>query len=118
MKLFCNFKERRNEKTDMKMLSDLDYRQILKAEKKAVVEFTSPTCGHCKAMQPVLEQLEKQGDGAVSFYHVGITQAQNAVAEYDVRSVPTFFFLREGEIQDRLTGEVHRAILEQAINKL
>lgn len=102
----------------MKRLTNQDYRQTLQAAKAAVVEFTSPTCGHCKVMQGVLEQIENNNSTEVSFYQADITQVQDAVAEYDVKSVPTFIFLRNGEVHDRLVGEVHRAILEQAVNKL
>lgn len=102
----------------MKKLTNQDYRQTLRAEKAAVVEFTSPTCGHCKVMQGVLEQIESGNSTGVSFYQADITQVQDAVSEYDVKSVPTFIFIRNGEVHDRLVGEVHRAILEQAVGKL
>lgn len=102
----------------MERLTNQNYRQTLQTAKAAVVEFTSPTCGHCKVMQSVLEQIEENNSAEVSFYQADITQVADAVSEYEIKSVPTFIFIRNGEVQDRLVGEVHRAILEQAINKL
>lgn len=102
----------------MEKLSNQDYRHTLQEAAAAVVEFTSPTCGHCKVMQGVLEQIENSIGTRVSFYQADIVQAQDAVLEYDVRSVPTFIFIKNGEVRDRMVGEVHRAILEQAISRL
>ena len=102
----------------MKKLTNQDYRLTLQKEKAAVVEFTSPTCGHCKAMQAVLQKIEDNDKTATSFYQIDITQAEDAVAEYNIMSVPTFLFIRNGEIQDKLIGEIHQAILEQSINRL
>lgn len=102
----------------MERLGNQDYRQTIQNTDAAVVEFTSPTCGHCKVMQGVLEQLENSIGTRIRFYQADIEQVQDAVSEYDVRSVPTFIFFKNGEVRDRMVGEVHRAILEQAVSRL
>ncbi len=102
----------------MKVLQDVDFEKEVKGVNAAVVEFYSPTCSHCKIMQKVLEQAEGNYEGQINFYGVDITEAAKTAAGYDIVSVPTFLFIKNGEVKDKMVGEVHKLILEQALNKL
>jgi thioredoxin 1 len=101
----------------MKTLNDTNYRQTIKNDGIAVVEFKSPTCSHCKVMQKVLETIE-EGTDNVNFYQIDITDSQKAVDEYEVKAVPTLIFLKNGAVQERKVGEIHKLIIEQSIKKL
>lgn len=87
-------------------------------EEAAVVEYTSPVCSHCRAMQDIWSRLEESYAGRLSFRQIDITKDEEAAERYHVMSVPTFLFIRNGKVRERLTGEVHPLILEQAVNKL
>jgi len=53
-----------------------------------VVAFCATWCGPCKAAQPTLKWLEKQG---VTVVHVDVDKYPDLCREYGVTSYPTFF---------------------------
>lgn len=102
----------------MRELTDQDYEQSLQGAKIAVVEFYSPDCGHCKVMQKVLEKLEERTPETVQFFKIDILSSSQAAKKFDIAALPTFLFLKDGEIKEKFIGEKHELILEQAINKI
>lgn len=82
-----------------------------------VVEFFSPTCQHCRLLAGVLDDLSQQHPD-VLFTTVDITVDDALAAHHDIRSVPTLLFLNKGDIKDRLTGNIHPLVIQEAIRKI
>jgi thioredoxin 1 len=83
-----------------------------------VVEFYTPTCSHCKKLAGALEKLaEELGDGAV-IAKCNVAEEQTLGAQYDITSVPTLLFFKEGREKNRMIGEVHPLIIQEEIKKL
>lgn len=66
-----------------------------------LVEFSSPHCGPCRAMQPVLAELER---GGVPIRHVDLAIEPHLAARYGVRQTPTFVVVSGGQEVTRLIG--------------
>ncbi|TBU44488.1 PPPDE putative peptidase domain-containing protein [Dichomitus squalens] len=84
---------------------------LLQSHRAAVVYFTSATCGPCKMIEPVFEELAHQKthgvDGArLAFVKVDMAMGSGgqAGAEWGVRVTPTFLFFLEGKKQHELKG--------------
>lgn len=78
---------------------------------KAVL-FTSPTCGPCKAMKPVITEVAAAKGTSLEVFEVG---AQSSlVATFGIRAVPTLVLLdpNEQEIK-RLVGAQPRTVIEE-----
>lgn len=68
-----------------------------------VIDFFTPTCGPCKQMPPMLEQVERT-TGAPA-YKVDITQdGMQLATQLGIRSVPTVVIYRGGQEVDRSVG--------------
>ena len=102
----------------MRELTDQDFEQSIQEAETAVIEFYSPDCGHCKKMQKVLGKLEERIIEDVKFFKIDILTSALAAKKYDITALPTFLFLKKGEIKEKLIGEKHELLLEQAINKI
>lgn len=60
-------------------------------------KFTAEWCPPCKAMQPALEQLEREFAHACQFVLVDVDAAEALVAAHQVRQIPFVKILDNGE---------------------
>ncbi|GMI00606.1 hypothetical protein TrLO_g8473 [Triparma laevis f. longispina] len=68
-----------------------------------VLDFTATWCGPCKMITPFYHTLSEKYDKVV-FLSVDVDECPDVASEYDVSAMPTFVFLKEGEVVDRLQG--------------
>jgi len=76
-----------------------------------LVEFYHPTCSHCRAMEPVVEQLATDFRGQAVVGKVNVTTDQALTQAWGVRGYPTFVVIKGGSEQSRLLGETSYARL-------
>ena len=79
-----------------------------------VVDFWAPWCGPCKAVEPVLAELERASDGSVAFAKVNIDENPEVPSRYDVFSIPTTILFDGGEAKETVIGARPRAHYERA----
>ncbi len=77
----------------------------------SLVEFYHPTCSHCQAMEPVVEQLARDFRDQAVVGKVNVTTEQVLTQRWGVRGYPTFVVLRDGREDDRWLGETSYARL-------
>ncbi len=82
-----------------------------------LADFYSDSCIPCKRMSPVLAELEEQ-NADVKLVKLNINYDAETAAQYNVTSVPTVIFFRDGAEQKRVIGAVKKAELEEIINTL
>ena len=83
-----------------------------------LVEFYSKTCGPCKMLGPVMEQLADRYDGKAVVAKVEVDEQQMLAIQYGVMSVPTVLFLKNGEEVGRLVGVQPAETYAQTLDKL
>lgn len=84
---------------------------VLKGEKPVLVDFFADWCGPCKALAPLLEELDKE---ATSYFiaKVNIDELPELAMQYRVVSIPTLLVFKEGEVTNRSVGLVNRKEVE------
>lgn len=81
----------------------------------AIVDFYSDTCVPCKRMSPILTALENQYQSELYVAKVNIAYEKELVEEYQVKSTPTFLFLKNGKVVEHFSGVKKKEELEQII---
>ncbi|MCD8022224.1 MAG: thioredoxin family protein [Lachnospiraceae bacterium] len=79
-----------------------------------MVDFYSETCGPCRMLAGILAKLESELP-FVSFIKVNTTQYPNYAAKYEIRAVPTLFFVKNGAIAERHVGTLNAEQLKEKI---
>jgi len=90
-------------------------RDVLQSGTPIVLDFWAPWCGPCKAVEPILAQLEAEASGRVEFAKLNIDENPLTAARYDVLSIPTAILFDGGEARATLIGAHPRARYEQAL---
>nr|AAP88338.1 At3g17880 [Arabidopsis thaliana] len=84
-----------------------------KASRLLILYFTATWCGPCRYMSPLYSNLATQHSRVV-FLKVDIDKANDVAASWNISSVPTFCFIRDGKEVDKVVG-ADKGSLEQKI---
>lgn len=66
-----------------------------------LLDFSAAWCGPCKAMVPVVDQLDREG---IAVTRIDIDRDRETAARFGVQVVPTFIIVERGKEVDRITG--------------
>lgn len=87
------------------------------AEGLTLADFYSDSCIPCKRMSPVLAELEDENP-SIKLVKLNINFGAETAAKYEVTSVPTLVFFRDGKEVKRVVGAVKKAQIEEIIKTL
>ncbi|MBA4070310.1 MAG: thioredoxin [Gemmatimonas sp.] len=94
-------------------VTDADFEQeVEKHQGVAVVDFWATWCGPCRMIAPILEQLSVDYTGKVKVAKLDVDSNQKTSMRFNVRSIPTLLFFKDGKVVDQVIGAVPKAALE------
>jgi len=87
---------------DNAILKYMELKEQLK-EGKVLVDFYADWCGHCKMLG---KQLEKYQDevSEVKVIKINVEEEQELSKVFGVRSIPSIFYMENGEVIDSAVG--------------
>jgi thioredoxin 1 len=94
-----------------------DFEKFVQENPMIVLDFWAEWCGPCKMFGPIFEKVfEKHPD--VAFAKVNVEEEQQLAAMFQVRSIPTVAFMREGIVVYAQPGMMPEEMLEEGIKQL
>jgi thioredoxin 1 len=82
-----------------------------------LVDFWAEWCGPCKMIAPTLEQLATEYAGKVTIAKLDVDTNQRTSMKFNVRSIPSLLFFKDGKHVDTVVGLVPKAALVERIQK-
>ena len=86
----------------MKIVDKNEFNE-LKKEGNLVVDFYADWCGPCKMLGPVMETVAEDYP-EVTFVKVNVDEEPELAESYGIMSIPSVFFLKDGEIVKQFLG--------------
>jgi putative thioredoxin len=78
-----------------------------------LVDFWAEWCGPCKQLGPILEKLARDYNGAFELAKVDVDREQQLAAAFQVRSIPTVFLVKDGQLVDGFPGALPEGALRE-----
>ena len=81
---------------------------------KQVYYFTADWCGACKKVRPIVEELSRD-QSEVKFQIIDVDSEGELTRKFEVKSIPTFILIENGQEVNRFTGAKTKKDLENFI---
>ncbi len=70
--------------------------EVLKSDKKVLVDFWADWCGPCRMIAPVLEEISAERDD-IKVCKINVDENPELAQQYMVRSIPMMVVIKDGE---------------------
>ena len=98
----------------VKEINDKEYKELVKKDKKVLIDCYASWCGPCRVLSPVIDALAEEYKD-VKFYKVNVDEAEVITSEYSIMSIPTLLIFEDGELKEKLVGLRSKSELEDLL---
>jgi thioredoxin 1 len=88
----------------VKMTMESFEKDVVAGRMPAVIDFGATWCGPCQALAPAIDRLAAEYAGRVLIAKVDVEEEPDLAASFDVMSVPTIIFFKDGKKVDQIQG--------------
>lgn len=92
--------------------------EVLKSGIPVVVDVYASWCGPCRQMMPLFEELAKELAGIYNLVKLNIDEERDLAIQYNVSSIPTLLFFKDGKMVAKETGYMGKDVLKGKIENL
>lgn len=87
--------------------------ELMKSSETAIAYFTADWCGPCKQLKPQIAKLALS-DNENTYFVLDVDKIdQEYLTEYNIKSVPRVFKMRNGAIEKEISSRTSDAILQE-----
>lgn len=92
--------------------------EVLKSVLPVVIDVFAEWCGPCQMIAPIFDELSKELAGKYKLVKLNIDEERDLAIKYNISSIPTFIFIKNGEVLEKQTGFMNKQTLKTKIESL
>lgn len=97
-------------------VTDISFKdEVLDSKLPVMVDFWAEWCGPCKMIAPTVAELAKEYEGRAKVVKLDVDSNYKTSGAYDVRSIPTLLFFKNGQVVDKIVGAVPKQKLKEKL---
>ena len=98
----------------MRKINEEEYQSLLltSGTEPVLVDFSAVWCQPCQQMARLLEEIESNYEGQISFVKMDVDECQDVANQLGIRSIPTLVLLKNGEPSGYLVGAQSKGKIE------
>ncbi|MGT2833613.1 thioredoxin [Streptococcus halotolerans] len=81
----------------------------------SLVDFGATWCPPCQMMEPVIDELSRDFAGKATIVKVDVDQSPELAQMFNIRSIPTMIFFKDGQAIDATLGVQSKKSLAEKI---
>ena len=92
--------------------------EVNNTDKLVLVDFFATWCGPCKMLAPIISEISEEYSDKIKVCKVNVDENNELAMKYNIVSIPTLVFFKNGEIVKTSVGFSTKSELVNIINKL
>ncbi len=90
---------------------------VEKANGLTLIDFWAVWCGPCRMVAPIVEQLAHEYEGKLRVLKLDVDSNMETSTRFNVRSIPSLLFFKDGRLVDTVVGAVPKQMLERKVQQ-
>ena len=92
--------------------------EVTNTDKLVLIDFYATWCGPCKMLSPIISEISNEYSNMVKVCKVNVDEDQELALKYNIMSVPTLIFLKNGSVVKDIVGFCSKSKLDNTIKDL
>ena len=92
--------------------------EVLKSSIPVMLDAWAGWCAPCKVIAPTIDALANEYDGKVKFVKLDVDHNPESSIKYNIRSIPTLLFFKNGKVVNQLVGALPKETLVKHLDEL
>ena len=90
---------------------------VEKSDGLTLIDFWAVWCGPCRMVAPIVEQLATEYEGKLRVLKLDVDSNLETSTRFNVRSIPSLLFFKDGRLVDMVVGAVPKQLLERKVQQ-